>query len=685
MRVPLRVLIAEDSEDDARLLLRELQRAGYQPTYERVDTPAAMTSALDGHAWDLVIGDYSMPAFSGPAALALLRARDPDTPFIFVSGTIGEDVAVEAMKAGAQDFLTKGNLRRLIPAIQRELRDTEVRRERRRAQTALLERARLAELTSEVGSALTRGEALRETLQLCAEALVRHLDVALARIWILQEATATLALEASAGMYTQIDGPHSKIGLIAQQLRPYLTNQVLGDPQVHDQEWAQREGMVAFAGYPLVVQDRVLGVMAMFARHPLSEFVPKALASVASGLAVGIERKRAEEALRSSEERLRQAQKMEAVGRLAGGVAHDFNNLLTVITSYSALLLEDLGSDDPKRDDVDQIRKAAEGAAALTRQLLAFSRQQVLQPKALDLKATVAGTEKLLRRLIGEDIQLATVLARDLGVVKADPGQIEQIIINLAVNARDAMPTGGRLTIEAANVDMDEAYVRGHAPASPGGYVMLALSDTGIGMDEQTKARIFEPFFTTKEPGKGTGLGLATVYGIVKQSGGFIWVYSEPGHGTSFKFYLPRVDEPAEAAAAATATAEPRGGTETVLVVEDAASVRMVTRQVLERFGYTVLEAPNGETALRLAAKHHGPIHLLLTDVVMPGLSGRQLAGQLAELRPDMKVLYASGYADHAIVHHGILESGIAYLQKPFTPETLGRRVRQVLDSLPTT
>src|SRR5437016_5571646 len=308
MRVPLRVLIAEDSEDDARLLLRELQHAGYQPTHERVDTPAAMTSALDRHAWALVIGDYSMPAFSGPAALALLRARDP--------------------------------------------------------------------------------------------------DVALARIWIVHEATAILALEASAGMYTQIDGPHSKIGLIAQQLRPYLTNQVVGDPQVHDQEWAQREGMVAFAGYPLVVQDRVLGVMAMFARHPLSEFVPKALASVASGLAVGIERKRAEEALRSSEERLRQAQKMEAVGRLAGGVAHDFNNLLTVITSYSALLLEDLGSDDPKRDDVDQIRKAAEGAAALTRQLLAFSRQQVLRPKALDLKATVAGTEKLLMRLIAEGIQL---------------------------------------------------------------------------------------------------------------------------------------------------------------------------------------------------------------------------------------------------------------------------------------
>ncbi len=307
----------------------------------------------------------------------------------------------------------------------------------------------------------------------------------------------------------------------------------------------------------------------------------------------------------------------------------------------------------------------------------------MLEPKVLDLKATIASTEKLLKRLIGEDVHLITALAPDLGAVKADPGQLEQIIINLAVNARDAMPTGGRLTIEAANVEMDEAYVRGHAPASPGRYVLLALSDTGIGMDEQTKARIFEPFFTTKEPGKGTGLGLATVYGIVKQSGGFIWVYSEPGHGTSFKVYLPRVDEPAEPVATPTTMAEPGRGTETVLVVEDAASVRMVTRQVLERYGYAVLEAPNGETALRLAAKHHGPIHLLLTDVVMPGLSGRQLAEQLAHLRPDMKVLYASGYADHAIVHHGILESGIAYLQKPFTPETLGRRVRQVLDSSP--
>jgi CheY-like chemotaxis protein len=371
---------------------------------------------------------------------------------------------------------------------------------------------------------------------------------------------------------------------------------------------------------------------------------------------------------------------MEAVGRLAGGVAHDFNNLLTVIISYTDLLLEDLDRDDPKREDVTAVRKAAEGAAALTHQLLAFSRKQVLQPKVLDLNATVASTEKLLRRLIGEDIRLVAKLGSSLGRVKADPGQIEQVIMNLAVNARDARPAGGQLTIETADVAMDEAYVRGHPTAEPGRYVMLAVSDTGIGMDEQTKAHIFEPFFTTKELGKGTGLGLATVYGIVKQSGGFIWLYSEPGQGTSFKIYLPLVEESAQRHAMPAVAKLPRG-TETILVVEDAPAVRTVIRQVLERQGYTVLEAPNGEAAFALATKHHGPIHLLLTDVVMPGVNGRQLSEQLARPRPDMLVLFTSGYTDDSVVRHGILESGIAYLQKPFTPDGLARKVREVLDS----
>ena len=380
------------------------------------------------------------------------------------------------------------------------------------------------------------------------------------------------------------------------------------------------------------------------------------------------------------EAQLRQAQKMEAVGRLAGGVAHDFNNLLTVITSYSQLLMEDMGTADPRRADLEEIQKAAGGAATLTRQLLAFSRQQVLEPKVIDLDEVVAGAGKMLKRLIGDDIELVTVLAPDLGMVKADPGQVEQVIMNLAVNARDAMPDGGQLTIETTNVELGQEYAQEHLPVPPGSYVLFSVSDTGTGMDEATKARLFEPFFTTKEQGKGTGLGLATVYGIVKQSGGFIWVYSELGQGTTLKVYLPRVDE---AVTGQTAPASPQSlhGTETILIAEDAAPVRSVAREVLRRHGYRVLAAADGPSALELAAAHPGPIDLLITDVIMPEMSGRHLADRLKDLRTTLRVLFVSGYTDDAIVRHGILEPGIAFLQKPFTPESLARKVREVLDA----
>ena len=383
-------------------------------------------------------------------------------------------------------------------------------------------------------------------------------------------------------------------------------------------------------------------------------------------------------AQRQLEAHLAQAQKMEAIGRLAGGVAHDFNNLLTVILSYSELLLQDMPSDAPTRDDIEQIRKAANGASELTRQLLAFSRQQVLQPKVVDLNAAVGGIERLLGRVLREDIQLGCSLAPDAGTVKVDPGQLEQVIMNLAVNARDAMPNGGRVTIETANVDMDETYVQAHTVAAPGRYVMLAVTDTGMGMDAATQARIFEPFFTTKEVGKGTGLGLATVQGIVQQSGGFIWVYSEPNHGTCFKVYLPRVDAPVSKAD--DVAGDRLRGTETVLVVEDMAAVRAVTCEMLRRFGFTVHDAADGTTALQLAQALAQPIDLLLTDVVMPDINGRDLATQFQQLRPRMKVLFMSGYTDDAVVRHGILQEGIAYLQKPFTPVSLIRRVREVLD-----
>jgi PAS domain S-box-containing protein len=380
---------------------------------------------------------------------------------------------------------------------------------------------------------------------------------------------------------------------------------------------------------------------------------------------------------RSLEAQLRQAQKMEAVGRLAGGVAHDFNNLLTVITSYSQLLLEDMAAADPRRADLQEIQRAAIGAAGLTRQLLAFSRQQVLEPRVLNLNDVLSAAGKMLQRLIGEDVALQLTLAPDLGNVKADPGQIEQVIMNLAVNARDAMPDGGKMTIETSNIDLDATYAAQHAVVAPGSYILVAVTDTGSGMDEPTKARLFEPFFTTKEIGKGTGLGLATVYGIVKQSNGYIWVYSELGHGTSFKVYLPRVSE-------AAAAAEPRplllnGGTETILLAEDASGVRAVAQEILKRLGYTVLVAHDGHSALQLARARTEPIHLLITDVIMPEMSGRQLADRLKEQRPGLKVLFVSGYTDDAIVRHGMLEPGIAFLQKPFTPQTLARKVREVL------
>jgi len=381
------------------------------------------------------------------------------------------------------------------------------------------------------------------------------------------------------------------------------------------------------------------------------------------------------------EEQLRQAQKMEAVGRLAGGIAHDFNNLLMVIQGYADLLADRLPTGDPLHRNAEQIQMASQRATSLTRQLLAFSRKQMLAPKVLNIQTVVADMEKILRRLIGEDIQLETSSAADLGLVKADRSQIEQVIMNLAVNARDAMPQGGRLTIETGNVELDSTFTHPPAVLAPGQYVMLAVTDNGCGMDAETQAHIFEPFFTTKEKGKGTGLGLATVYGIVKQSGGYVWVYSEPARGTSFKIYLPRIEEPQPGATRDRQM--DRGslqrGSETILLVEDEKGVRELAREYLHMTGYTVIEAENGHTALELAAMHSGPIHLLMTDVVMPGISGRELAERVSHIRPGIKVLYMSGYTDQSVVHHGIIEDDAVLLQKPFTVTTLASKLRELL------
>jgi two-component system cell cycle sensor histidine kinase/response regulator CckA len=677
--------------------------------------------------------------------------------------------------------------------------------ERKGVEEEIAERVALATFTTDIGAALVRDEPLPSVLQRCAEAMMSRLEPAFARIWTLDRSGDTLELQASAGMYTHLNGTHArvpmgqfKIGLIAAERAPHLTNDVLHDPRVSDPAWARREGMVAFAGYPLVVGDEIVGVMAMFSRHSLTPNVLGSMAAVANQIALGIKRKRTEEEHQASEEqyrllfdhnpypmwvfdveslvflavndaavrhygwtrqeflrlrvtdirppealpaflqdvdavgeegndraglwrhrkkdgteidveimarsitfegrsarltlaadvtektllqaRLVRAQKMEAVGQLAGGIAHDFNNLLGVITGYSELLIRELPPESRGRQRGEEIKRAADRAAALTRQLLAFSRRQVLQPRVLDLNEVIAEVEKMLRRVISEGIQIVTVAAAKLGKVSADAGQIEQVLMNLAINARDAMPAGGRLIIETGNVELDDTYVRTNPEAHPGPYVMLAVSDTGQGMDAKTMSRIFEPFFTTKEEGRGTGLGLATVYGIVRQSGGTVNVYSEPGHGTTFKVYLPRVEAEVETEARVGLPA-PLGGTETILLVEDAESLRVLLRELLETAGYTVLDAEAPEKAVSLVESTPGAIHLVLTDIVMPRMNGRELAGRIATLKPEARFVFMSGYSDQAMGAQGTLDPGAIFLQKPFTLDALMRTVRRALDA----
>jgi two-component system, cell cycle sensor histidine kinase and response regulator CckA len=505
---PVRVLVIEDSEDDALLLLRELQRGGYDPVSQRVETAREMEEALK-QRWDLILCDYSLPQFDPLSALKILEEKELDIPCIVVSGTVGEAMILKAMQSGAADYLMKGNLMRLVAAVDRELREAAGRRDRRRL-----------------------------------------------------------------------------------------------------------------------------------------------------------------------EEQFRQAQKMEAIGRLAGGVAHDFNNLLTVITGYAELLLIDSEMNESTRSAVHEIKRAAERGGSLTRQLLIFSRKQKLNPRSVNLNDLVSNMEKMLRRLIGEDISLQTALRPDLGAVRTDAGQFEQVIMNMVVNARDAMPDGGKLTIETANVTWTEPQYG--LPAGP--YVMLAISDTGIGMDADTRSHIFEPFFTTKEAGKGTGLGLATAYGIIRQSGGSIWLYSEPGQGTTFKVYLPRTDEPLETAVPEVSRITSMNGSETVLVVEDDPEVRRLICEILRSRGYRVLEGANGEQAFELARSCPDPVPLVVADVILPEMSGPEVVRQLAGWQPGIRALFISGYTDEAMLRHGMLRSGVMFLSKPFLPDDLARKVREVLD-----
>ncbi len=633
---PIRVLIAEDTPADAELIVAVLKRAGYALSFEIVDTPAQFKERIERTNFDLILSDHNLRTWTGMDALECLRKSGKEVPFIVVTATLGDEAAVEYIKQGAADYVLKNHLERLPTVVGRALREKAHREETARLQEEIFTAKKEWELTfDQVPDAvflLDEDCHVRRANRAAAEAL--GLDF--------KQMIGRPCYEVIHGLREpRADCPHRQMLDTGEEARKDLVEQRLGK-------------VFEVASSPL--RDSAGGLRGCV-------------------VVMGDVTER-----RKLEEQFRQAQKMEAVGRLAGGIAHDFNNLLTIITGYSQLLLERLKSDDAQCGPVNEIKHAADRAAALTRQLLAFSRRQVLAPQVLDLNHVVANMDKMLRRLIGEDIELVTVCKEGLGRVKADPGQLEQVIMNLAVNSRDAMPRGGKLTIETANVELGEAYVRNHAAVNPGRYVMLAVSDTGHGMDAETQARIFEPFFTTKEQGKGTGLGLATVYGIVKQSGGNIWVYSEPGRGATFKIYFPRAEEVAKfVEPPPTRDSAPRGS-ETILLVEDEDAVRSLVRALLEPNGYKVLEARQAVEALSICERHKEPIHLLLTDVVMPTMSGRVLAARLAPVRPEMKVLFMSGYTDGAIVNHGVLEAGTAFLQKPFTPDSLGRKVREVLD-----
>jgi PAS domain S-box-containing protein len=613
-----------------------------------------MRKALSQESWDLILSDFSMPEFDAPAALGILRESCLDIPFIIVSGTIGEEAAVTALRAGAQDFILKGRLGRLVPAIERELREHEAREAHRQAKAALnVSEARLK----------VRTEELRQREGMFQE--------------LFEAAPDAILLVASDGSILLANAEAERIfgyehGGFAGEVLETLLPTVSGDHRsLHPRAYLanpERRRM----GEGLNLRGRRKGG----GEFPVDvSFAPFSL----EGLPVVLGIVRDMTAQRSVETRLRQAQKMEAVGRLAAGVAHDFNNILSVILSYAEMIGTDLKPDEPLRADIDEIRAAGIRAVDLTRQLLTFSRQQVFEAKVLDLNQTIAGMEKMLGRLLGADIKLTALPTTGLWAVKVDPGQIEQVVMNLAVNARDAMPEGGNLTIETKNVELDDDYAQSHHDVRPGSYVMLAVTDTGIGIEKDTLSRIFEPFFTTKDTGKGTGLGLATVFGIIKQSGGHVSVYSELRRGTTFRVYLPKVGGAAETRPSQRPAPESGRGSETILLVEDDEHVRAVARGILRRNGYVVLEAPNGGEALLICEQHGARIDLLLTDVVLPRMSGRQLAARLATTRPEMRVLFMSGYTDDAVAQHGILNSSVAYLQKPITPGSLTRKVREVL------
>jgi two-component system, cell cycle sensor histidine kinase and response regulator CckA len=822
----MKVLIADDNDASCKLLRALLEADGHAVTIA-ADGREAL-ELLERYPVDAIISDLLMPNLDGFRLCREIRqdSRWHRTPFIcYTAIYCSLDDEKLAFDLGADAYLRKPSSRATIlstlqlavdraqasPTRRKTLHaELDVINEYSRPLVAQLEdknfelseKSRLAELAGAVGVALTHRHGLDEILQSCSESMVKHLDAALARIWTLDVRNKELELRASATPDKLPEGVQPGQAIVAQiavERRPYRSQAVLSELSAQERDWAGREGVAAFAGYPLIVGERLVGVMAVFTRKVLPEATITTLAAIADSLALGIQGKWAEAILRESEERfrqlaenisevfwmtdpakremlyvspayetiwgrtckslmerphsffdaihpddrprvlasiqansdtpyeleyriarpdcsvrwirdrafpvrdsaglvirtagvaedvtekrqletqLRQSQKMQAIGQLAGGVAHDFNNLLSVIFGHGALLAAAMPLHERLRDSVVEINLAAERAAALTRQLLTFSRRQVFEPRVLDLEGVVEESRSLLRRLIGEDVGLAVILSHGLSRVSVDPGQINQVLMNLALNARDAMPQGGELTIATRDVDFAAPTQTVQPEMRPGRYVLLAVTDTGCGMAPEVQARIFEPFFSTKSD--NTGLGLSVVDGIVKQNGGYLAVTSRPGLGTTFSIYLPAVGGTSEGLPPKPLSG-PLMGTETILLVEDEDPVREVTALLLESLGYEVLQVSNAKDALNLVENTRAKIDLLFTDVIMPGMSGRELVEALRLRDPGLKVLFQSGYTDDMVIRHGILRAEVAFLQKPFTVDALAKKIREGLDQI---
>ena len=642
MKSPLHILHLEDDPQDAALIKKTLVAQGISCAITCVKNRGDFVATLEHGGIDLILSDSTLPGFDGLSALEIVRTRFPSIPIIIVSGTMGEEQAIESLKSGATDYVLKENLTRLVPAVRRAMREVKERAGNRRTEKELHqieEQLRLVFSQSPIGIALV-GVDGRPVLTNAA----------------LQEMLGYTGEELGKMPFREFTHPED----CAKDLQLYheLVQGLRKDYQL-EKRYIRKDGRLVWA-------------------HLTVSVVPEAAGQTGFAIAM-IEDITAR---RELEKKFIEAQKMEVIGHLAGGVAHDFNNILAIIMGYTDLTIHEFGDNKELRSHLEAIQSTAERAAGLTRQLLIFSRKQTVRPVVLDADAVVQELEKMLRRLIDENIEMSIVPGNQVGHILADSGYIGQVVMNLVINARDAMPDGGKLTIATSNVTLDENYAREHAGAVPGQYVMVSVSDTGVGMTDDIKARVFEAFFTTKPKGKGTGLGLATCQTIVQQSGGYISLESEVGRGTTFKVYFPRVDLPLDVAARPVQSGPLARGTETLLVVEDEPALRHLACDLLENQGYRVLRAGNGQEGLRVARELKGqPIGMVVSDVVMPLMGGKAMAAWLRTSYPNIKILLTSGYTDDAVIAGEMVETGMEFLPKPYTPATLTHKVREMLDA----